>query len=162
MARFIQHSLRIADQLGARLREARESSGISQKDLAQAGGVSRFTQAGYETEATEPNTGYLKAIQDTGIDLYYVLTGSRSDAIESTKAVEPNTPIDWERLRAAYDDVDFFCQRVAPTCPPKYRWQLVAKLYHGDIKLGTSDPKSVDDTSKETMTYLNKLWKRYA
>lgn len=134
---------------------------MSQKDLSLAGGVSRFTQAGYETEATEPNTGYLRAIQSTGIDLHFVLTGEHMHLREVTSTEGTNAPIDWERLRAAYDDVDFFCQRVAPTCPPKYRWQLVAKLYHGDIRLGTSDPQRADDSSKETMTFLTKLWEKY-
>lgn len=150
---------RIKEDLGFRLKKAREALGLSQKDLAAKGGVTRVTQAGYEAESTDPNTGYLKAIQEAGIDLQYVLTGSFS--LPSSEQHPEPPAIDWERLRAAYEDVEFFCQRVAPSCPSKYRWQLVAKLYQGDVKLGTAAPQDSDDSSKQTIAFLTKLWESY-
>lgn len=159
MGRNFQHIFKILDGLGARLREARETQGLSQKDLAAAGGVTRFTQAGYENEATDPNTSYLRSIQDTGIDLQYVLTGRRQNTTET--APSPVTAINWDRLRAAYEDVDFFCQRLAPSCPSKYRWQMVSELYLSDVKLGTTAPVTTSNSGKSTMNFLSRLWSGY-
>ncbi|UCU93352.1 helix-turn-helix domain-containing protein [Hydrogenophaga taeniospiralis] len=159
MKKNTQHFFTILDGLGARLKDAREAQGFSQKDLAAAGGVTRFTQAGYENEATEPNTGYLKSIQETGIDLHYILTGRRQEFAEKNHVTA--TAINWERLRAAYEDVDFFCQRLAPSCPSKYRWQMVAELYSSDVKLGTSAPLTSSNSDKSTMTFLTRLWSGY-
>lgn len=159
MGRNFQHLFKILDGLGARLRDAREAQGLSQKDLAAAGGVTRFTQAGYENEATDPNTGYLKSIQETGIDLHFILTGRRQESARNNQAT--TTEINWERLRAAYEDVDFFCQRLAPSCPSKYRWQMVAELYSSGVKLGTTAPQTTSNSDKITMTFLSRLWSRY-
>jgi transcriptional regulator with XRE-family HTH domain len=57
MGSNFQHPFKLLDGFGARLREAREEIGLSQKELAAAGGVTRYTQVGYENEATDPNTG---------------------------------------------------------------------------------------------------------
>lgn len=159
MGRNFQHLFKILDGLGARLREAREAQGLSQKDLAAAGGVTRFTQAGYESEATDPNTAYLKSIQETGIDIHYILTGRPQEFTEGTQAPAPT--INWERLRAAHEDVDFFCQRLAPSCPSKYRWQMVAELYSSDVKLGTTAPLTTSNSGKGTMNFLSRLWSGY-
>lgn len=236
MGSNFQHPFKLLDGLGARLKDAREEIGLSQKDLAAAGGVTRFTQAGYENEATDPNIGYLKLIQKTGIDLQYILYGRRQDLLKSksgtagapeslrelmhirtdigdrmrtarttlglkqaeiaeigsisratqvsyeTGVTEPTTAflraiqasgmdipfvlfghssteldsyvrgdvqIDWSRLQRAHEDVEFFCQRVAPACPNRYRWMMVATLYSSHLKLDNSQPP------KDTMTFLS-------
>ncbi|MFC7436548.1 multiprotein-bridging factor 1 family protein [Hydrogenophaga bisanensis] len=53
---------------GSRLKEARERAGMSQAALANLAQITRFTQAGYESGATEPNTGYLRRIEAAGLD----------------------------------------------------------------------------------------------
>lgn len=73
---FFHHTFRIIDVLGERLKNEREARGLRQHELAAAGHVTRFTQAGYESESTYPNTAYLKAIQETGVDLHYILSGT--------------------------------------------------------------------------------------
>lgn len=113
---------------GSRLKEARERAGMTQAKLANLGEVSRFTQAGYESGATDPNTGYLRKIEAAGIDVPHVLFGrSFSNLAE----------IDWDRMRDAFEEVEFFCLRKMPACPPRYRWLMVAKLYSSPLPLST-------------------------
>jgi len=72
--------------IGARLREEREALGMSQSDVAavaEAAGVpgaTRQSQAKYEKGISTPSASYLAAIAATGIDVLYVLTGSRANA----------------------------------------------------------------------------------
>ena len=67
----------IAAGAGERLREEREKTGRSQTDFGKAAGVSRGTQKAYELESSSPDLRYFCALQDLGVDVHYVLTGSR-------------------------------------------------------------------------------------
>jgi len=64
---------------GLRLREERERSGFSQEALGRMGNVSRRTQAAYESEENYPALPYLVALDEAGIDIFYVLTGKRGE-----------------------------------------------------------------------------------
>ncbi|MGG4659331.1 XRE family transcriptional regulator [Pseudomonas vlassakiae] len=70
----------IAVGSGERLREERERTGQNQTDFGKAAGVSRGTQKAYELETSSPDIRYLCAIQEIGVDVHYVLTGSRISA----------------------------------------------------------------------------------
>ena len=65
--------------LGERLREERERLGKNQTDFGVAAGVSRGTQKAYELESSSPDVRYLSGLQALGVDVHYVLTGSRVD-----------------------------------------------------------------------------------
>lgn len=67
----------IAAGAGERLREEREKTGLSQTDFGKAAGVSRGTQKAYELESSSPDIRYLSTLQEMGVDVHYVLTGSR-------------------------------------------------------------------------------------
>ncbi|NVZ43718.1 helix-turn-helix transcriptional regulator [Pseudomonas tolaasii] len=67
----------IADGAGERLREEREKTGQNQTDFGKAAGVSRGTQRAYELQTSSPDIRYLCAVQEMGVDVHYVLTGSR-------------------------------------------------------------------------------------
>lgn len=69
----------IADGAGERLREEREKTGQNQTDFGKAAGVSRGTQRAYELQTSSPDIRYLCAVQEMGVDVHYVLTGSRAD-----------------------------------------------------------------------------------
>lgn len=155
---FFHHSFKILDGLGERLKAEREARGLSQRNLAAVGNVTRFTQAGYESEATSPNTAYLKAIQETEVDLHFILTGKHQSAGKEAQGSPPE--IDWERLRTAYEDVEFFCDRAAPKCPSRYRWMMVAELYSRQVKLGGT-PLGVAQANKETMGFLSSILANY-
>lgn len=62
---------------GARLRDERKRLGLSQAQLAQAGGVLRLAQGQYESEQRLPRVDYLCSINAAGIDLGFVLWGRR-------------------------------------------------------------------------------------
>lgn len=81
----------ISDGVGDRLREERDRLGLNQTDFGAKGGVSRGTQKAYELGANSPDLRYLAALEKAGVDIQYVLSGSRAllseeglDSIEST------------------------------------------------------------------------------
>ena len=63
--------------LGDRLREERERLTLNQDEMADAGGVKRNSQGNYERGKQNPDTAYLLAVAEVGVDIHYVLTGSR-------------------------------------------------------------------------------------
>lgn len=63
--------------IGERLREERERFGWNQEELGQLGGVNRNTQGKYEKGERSPDTGYLAAVAEKGVDVLYVITGER-------------------------------------------------------------------------------------
>ncbi|WP_256324280.1 XRE family transcriptional regulator [Pseudomonas sp. 06C 126] len=65
--------------VGERLREERERLGKNQTDFGVSAGVSRGTQKAYELETSSPDVRYLSGLQELGVDVHYVLTGSRVD-----------------------------------------------------------------------------------
>lgn len=71
--------LLIASGVGDRLREERERLGRNQTDFGVSAGVSRGTQKAYELESSSPDLRYLTGLQSLGVDVRYVLTGSRAD-----------------------------------------------------------------------------------
>nr|WP_306172757.1 XRE family transcriptional regulator [Pseudomonas sp. P7548] len=70
----------ISSGVGERLREERERLGKNQTDFGVAAGVSRGTQKAYELESSSPDLRYLSGLQELGVDVHFVLTGSRADA----------------------------------------------------------------------------------
>jgi len=113
---------------GSRLKEARERAGMSQAALANLAQITRVTQAGYESGATEPNTGYLRRIEAAGIDVAHVLFG---------RSFGSAPDVEWDRMREAFEEVEFFCLHKMPACPSRYRWLMVAKLYSSPLPLST-------------------------
>jgi len=65
--------------VGERLREERERLGKNQTDFGVSAGVSRGTQKAYELESSSPDVRYLSGLQELGVDVHYVLTGTRGD-----------------------------------------------------------------------------------
>jgi transcriptional regulator with XRE-family HTH domain len=135
-----------------RLKEARTSIRFKQSEIAEIGQVSRATQVSYETDITEPNTGYLRRIQRTGIDIPYILFGVHAE--ELYPSIVSNKNIDWELLQQAFEDVEFFCVKHAPSCPSSYRWKLVARLYESLLtaKLSSSEEKF------DKVDLIQKMW----
>lgn len=154
MSNLISSLLSIKKDIGQRLRAARATVGLKQADLAVLGKVSRATQISYETGATEPTTAYLRAIQQSGVDMPAILFDHSSSELDAK-----THPIDWQRLQQAHEDVEFFCQRFAPQCPASYRWQMVKELYLATITLGGAGSASPQSSP---MTVLSAVWARYS
>lgn len=60
------------------MREERQRLGMNQAELGSAGGVQKQAQLKYEKGERSPDASYLEAIARAGVDVLYVLTGSRS------------------------------------------------------------------------------------
>ncbi len=118
-----------------RLRAAREQLGIKQADFAELTGVSRSTQIAYEKGSTSPTTDYLQSAEKIGVSIPELLFAKSLDA---ATCAQP----DWRLIQECVENVEFFCLRYAPTCPPSYRWKMIAELYEAQrsaTKLITND-----------------------
>ena len=69
-----------------RLREERERLGLSQQEMAEAGGVKKMAQWTYEKGERHPDTRYLAAIAALGADVLYILTGQHAGGAASVSA----------------------------------------------------------------------------
>jgi transcriptional regulator with XRE-family HTH domain len=69
--------------IGDRLREERERLDLSQVAIAALAGVSRVSQGNYESGKRKPKADYWNAVASIGVDVQYVLTGTRSDKFEA-------------------------------------------------------------------------------
>ena len=69
--------------IGERLKEERERIGLSQTALAQIGGVGKTTQIKYEKGTSSPDSAYLSAISEEGVDIFYVLKGQRPGTLNA-------------------------------------------------------------------------------
>lgn len=147
--------LALAPGVSNRLREARMRLGLKQVELATFGEISRATQVSYEAGVTEPTTKYLRGIQPTGIDIPFILFGHDKAELESIG--NPFGCVDWSVMRQAHESVDFFCIRIAPQCPPRYRWKLIAHLYRKCLERTANSTAPISDN--ETNQILSEAWK---
>lgn len=68
--------------IGTRLREVRLALNMSQTEFGAAGGVLKNAQSAYETDKRSPDANYLAKISKLGVDVNYVVTGSRFSECE--------------------------------------------------------------------------------
>lgn len=66
---------------GNRLVEERKRFGLNQADFGALASCARNTQANYERDERYPDSRYLSALADKGVDVLYVLTGRRTPDI---------------------------------------------------------------------------------
>jgi len=66
--------------IGEALKSERLRLGMNQDDFASAGGVKKRTQISYEQDERCPDGLYFRALSTIGVDVQYVITGSRSSA----------------------------------------------------------------------------------
>lgn len=73
------------DGIGIRLKSERKRLDFSQQELGAIGGIEANAQGLYERGKRFPNASYLGAIAEAGVDVLFVITGTRkvlaSDAI---------------------------------------------------------------------------------
>lgn len=98
---FVSRKMYISDGVGDRLREERDRLGLNQTDFGAKGGVSRGTQKAYELGANSPDLRYLAALELAGVDVQYVLSGSRT--LLSELALSPTESKVIENFRTLSD-----------------------------------------------------------
>lgn len=95
--------------IGLRLREERERLRQSQSELADVAaaagvrGSTRQSQSIYEKGERAPDAGYLAAVAGAGVDVRYVLTGSRD--YEVPEGLKPEEQLLLDYYRAASREV---------------------------------------------------------
>jgi transcriptional regulator with XRE-family HTH domain len=70
--------------IGIRLKEERERLRLSQAVFGELGGVQKQAQLKYEKGDRFPDAEYLAAIAISGVDVVYILTGSKSQSSATT------------------------------------------------------------------------------
>lgn len=76
--------LKFGEALGERLKEERLRLGLNQAELAAVGGVAKTSQFNYEKGERSPDAAYLAAVAVAGVDVLYVVTGTRTPAAASS------------------------------------------------------------------------------
>lgn len=84
--------------IGERLREERERTGLIQAAFAELAGVTKTAQFNYEKGHRAPDALYLSAIAAAGVDVLYVLTGSRRPTAADSLTAQESAHL--ERYRA--------------------------------------------------------------
>ena len=83
------------------MKEERRRTGLGQKDFGERCGVSKTSQFNYEANDRYPDTQYLQAAHALGVDVCYVLTGSRIMGPDAPFVVIPRL----DSLHEAAEDV---------------------------------------------------------
>lgn len=103
---------------GKSLKVERQRLGLSQAAFGTRGGVSKVTQASYESNSTRPDIAYLAKLADAGVDVLWVTTGQRAPS-----------GIDWDLIAELLDLIDeWAAERKKPT-PGSERIDLLRVLY---------------------------------
>lgn len=74
------------DTVHERLREEREARGVTQVEFADQMGVSRSTQLRLENGRGLPELDYLKMAGELGLDVQFILTGTRPEGQAKSRA----------------------------------------------------------------------------
>ncbi|WP_443190275.1 helix-turn-helix domain-containing protein [Pseudomonas indica] len=86
-------------KLNERLTEERERLGYTQVQLAKLAGVSKTTQNYYDTGKRSPTADYLETVAGLGIDVLYVITGTRTPMpADSLSPEETQVVIDYRTV----------------------------------------------------------------
>lgn len=106
--------------IGRRLREEREKIGMTQDDMASIFEVSTKTWGKYERGVTTPDAVMLNLLGGRcGVDVYYILSGSRAHGI-------PN---------ATEDEIELI--KIYRSAPLAVKAAALAALTAGSLSLGT-------------------------
>lgn len=85
--------------MSERLTEERERLGYTQVQFAKLVGVSKTTQNNYETGKRSPTADYLEAVAALGIDVLYIITGTRTPMpADSLSPEETQVVIDYRSI----------------------------------------------------------------
>lgn len=121
---------------GGRIKEERQRLKLTQADFAKLAGVSRQSQANYETEEREPGAAYLMNLYGQ-VDVLYILSGQRSRAGE----------IDSKVVEAILNAIDGWAAETKRQIPQNIKAELLALF----LKQAMSTGKLEKDWMKQTL-----------
>jgi transcriptional regulator with XRE-family HTH domain len=96
--------------IGDRLKEERTRLRLTQPQMAETGGVGKNTQINYEKGERSPDSEYLARVSAIGVDVLYVVTGTRSDLTPGALSAEESALIENYRKSSISDRA--FLQRL--------------------------------------------------
>lgn len=103
---------------GKKLKIERQRLGLSQAAFGERGGVSKVTQAAYESDSTRPDIAYLAKLADAGVNILWVTTGRRVPS-----------GIDWDLIAELLELIDEWASERKKTTPWSERKDLLRVLY---------------------------------
>lgn len=135
-------------ELGGRLREERTRIGLTQAELGAIGGVSLNSQSDYENpdKTRQPNAAYLHAVARAGIDVGYVITGVRSQALPAAESrlvtkLRSASPVDQQTIArvitAILDDKAGVSPNPADNLPDE---RLLTKMFETLLRVADKLP----------------------
>ena len=101
--------------IGSRVREERERLGFSQQAFADLGGTSMRAEQDWERGASAPKADFLTVAARHGVDVLYVLTGTRSIPVESTLSAEESALL--TRFRSGSPTLRGYLQEMGGSLP---------------------------------------------
>lgn len=113
----------------ARLRSERERLGLTQDGLSAALGHSRKTQTLYETGKRSPDWEYLDSFGQLGADLFFILTGERSNSPAPLPSADDLPPRLRARLASAIAAVEAGLDATGRDAAPAVKAELVLAAY---------------------------------
>jgi len=93
-----------------RLKAERERLGLTQREIAIKTGVTERSQVSYENGRTTPNGDYLAIIATLGIDVQYVITGTKNTEVSKTQRIEDRKMLD--ALKFLRNEIDLMIQQI--------------------------------------------------
>lgn len=116
--------------IGERLKEERDRLGLSQTDFAALAGASKETQINWEKgKGGAPNAFDLERFAAAGVDVLYVITGTRS-----TRGQAP--PVDTDVLRQVIEGVDEILTASRRKADPAKKAEAIVLLYEHFLVAG--------------------------
>lgn len=110
-----------------RLRAERTRLGLNQTDFAALAGVTKKTQMLYEAGERVPDANYLAAIAEAGADVYFTITGQKTDATPSATAW---APIDSDKLARIIEMLEAAAKQAGRRWPAKKLAEVAVEVYN--------------------------------
>lgn len=122
---------------GKRIRKERERLGLSQAEIALAGGVSLSTQSAYEAGTRVPDLNYLARLSRVGVDPMYVVISSGEDSARSAE-------FNWDLLVQIADGIEYWARARNVVVPPHRTMGLARLLYPQFLAKGEVDKATME------------------
>jgi len=113
---------------GKKLKAERQRLGLTQAAFAELGGVSKVTQAAYESDSTRPDIAYLAKLADSGVDVLWITTGRRAAL-----------SVDWDLLDELLELVDEWASERKKATSRAERKDVLRVLYSQFVQDGQID-----------------------
>jgi len=120
-----------------RLRSERARLGLSQAQLAAAGGLSKATQVAYEGNLHVPDLEYAERVQAAGVDKIFLCSGQHEAEFVASR-------FDWELHREILRGIYGYADEQGLEIPPAKISDLVHLLYEQFVTTRTVEPEKLE------------------